>query len=142
MDVELETLLRRFAALAVVAIACPLAFFGGAHVGCATQGLTRSCAGEGVLLVVPVLLIGAGLLASMLAHGWTGLGFVVLGVVGGTLAIPVVASVAGNPVPIDPVVGVFAAIFFLPPALIGYGIGRGLARLRARSRGTGGRDPG
>jgi len=59
-----------------------------------------------------------------------------------TGAIPVVASVAGNPVPIDPVVGVFAAIFFLPPALIGYGIGRGLARLRARSRGTGGRRPG
>ena len=104
MDVEVEvgTLLRRLAALVVVAVACPLAVFGGALLGCATRGLSPSCAIDGIL-VSPVLLVAAGLGAGLLACGWAGLGFVILGVLVGMLAIPVLASVAGNPVPIDPV---------------------------------------
>jgi hypothetical protein len=137
VDVELGTLMRRLAALLVVAVACPVALFGGALLGCATQGLSPSCAIDGIL-VSPVLLAIAGLGASLLAHGRTGLSFVLLGVLIGMVAIPVVASVAGNPVPIDPVQGVIATIWFTPPVLIGYGVGRGLARLRARSPRTGG----
>jgi len=137
VNVEFGALLRRLAALVVVAAACPIALFGGALLGCATQGLSASCAIDGIL-VSPVLLAGAGLGASLLARGWAGLGFVMLGVLVGMLAIPVVASAAGNPVPIDPVQGVIATVWFMPPVLIGHGAGRGLARLRARSRGTGG----
>ena len=137
MDVEVGVLLRRLAALAVVAFACPIALFGGALLGCAARGLSASCAIEGIL-VSPVLLAGAGLGTSLLARGWTGVAFVMLGVLVGMFAIPVVASVAGNPVPIDPVQGVIAILWFMPPVLLGHGVGRGLARLRARSRGTGG----
>ncbi len=137
VNVEMGALLRRLAALVIVAAACPMALFGGALLGCATHGLSASCAIDGIL-VSPVLLAAAGLGASLLAHGRAGLVFVMLGVLVGMVAIPIVASVAGNPVPIDPVQGVIAAVWFMPPVLIGHGVGRGLARLRARSRGTGG----
>ena len=130
-------LARRLAALVIVAVACPLALFGGALVGCAAQGFTASCAINGVL-VSPVLLLLAGLGASLATRGWVGVGFVILGVLVGMAAIPILASIAGNPVPIDPVQGVIATIWFMPPVLIGYGVGRGLARLRAGSRGTDG----
>jgi hypothetical protein len=137
VNIEVDTLLRRLAALVIVAVACPVALFGGALVGCAAQGFSASCAINGVL-VSPVLLVFAGLGASTLARGWVGLGFVIIGVLVGMVAIPVVATIAGNPVPIDPVQGVIATIWFMPPVLIGHGVGRGLIRLRARSRGTGG----
>ena len=137
VNVEVGALLRRLAALVIVAVACPLALFGGALLSCAAQGLSASCAINGVL-VSPVLLVVAGLVASTLARGWVGLGFVILGVLVGLVAIPVVAAVAGNPVPIDPVQGVIATFWFMPPVLIGHGVGRGLMRLRAGSHGTGG----
>ena len=137
VNVEVEALLRRLAALVIVAVACPLALFGGALVSCAAQGLSPSCAINGVL-VSPVLLVVAGLGASTLARGWVGLGFVILGVLVGMVAIPVVAALAGNPVPIDPVQGVIATFWFMPPVLVGHGVGRGFTRLRAGSRGTGG----
>ena len=130
-------LARRLAALVIVAVACPVALLGGALLGCATQGFSASCAINGVL-VSPVLLVFAGLGASLVTRGWVGMGFVILGVLVGMVAIPIVASIAGNPVPIDPVQGVIATIWFTPPVLIGYGVGRGLARLRAGSRGTDG----
>jgi hypothetical protein len=128
---------RRLAALVVVAVACPLALFGGALLNCATQGFSASCAINGVL-VSPVLLFVAGLAASVATRGWVGLAFVILGVVVGMASIPIVASIIGNPVPIDPVQGVIATIWFMPPVLIGYGVGRGVARLRAGSGGSGG----
>ena len=127
---------RRLVALLIVAVACPLALFGLAAVGCAAQGFSPSCAVNAVL-VSPVLLILAGLVASLATGGWVGMGFVILGVLVGMAAIPIVSSMAGNPVPIDPVQGVIATIWFMPPVLIGYGAGRGLARLLARSRGGG-----
>ena len=128
-------LMRRLAALVIVAVACPVALFGGALLGCAAQGFSASCAIDGVL-VSPVLLFFAGLGASLATRGWVGLSFVILGVLVGMASIPIVASVAGNPVPIDPVQGVIATIWFMPPVLIGYGAGRGVARLRARSGGA------
>ena len=127
---ELAALLRRLGALVLVAVACPVALFGGALLGCATRGLSASCAIDGIL-VSPVLLAGAGL-GEPPPRAPTGLGFVMLAVLPGMVAIPVVASIAGNPVPIDPVQGVIATLWFMPPVLIGYGVGRGLARLRAR----------
>ena len=140
VNVEVGALLRRLVALVLVAVACPVALYGGALLGCATQGISASCAIDGIL-VSPILLVGAGLAASVLARGRAGLAFVILGVLVGMLAIPVVASVAGNPVPIDPVQGVIATIWFMPPVLIGHGAGRGLARLRTRRRGAGGPAP-
>jgi hypothetical protein len=137
VEIGLGTFVRRFAALLIVAVACPVALFGGALLGCATRGFSPSCAIDGIL-VSPVLLAIAGLGASLLARGRAGLAFLLLGVLVGMVAIPVAASVAGNPVPIDPVQGVIATIWFTPPVLLGYGVGRGLARLRPRSRGTGG----
>jgi hypothetical protein len=127
---------RRLVALLIVAVACPVALFGGALAGCAAQGFTASCAINGVL-VSPVLLFLAGLGAAVATRGWVGMGFVMIGVLAGMAAIPIVASIAGNAVPIDPVQGVIATIWFMPPVLIGYGAGRGLARLRGRSRGAG-----
>ena len=137
MEITLGTggLTRRLAALVIVAVACPVALFGGALLGCAAQGISASCAINGVL-VSPVLLFLAGLGASLATRGWVGLSFVILGVLVGMASIPIVASVAGNPVPIDPVQGVIATIWFMPPVLIGYGAGRGVARLRARSGGA------
>jgi hypothetical protein len=136
VDVEVGALLRHVAALVVIAAACPVALFGGVLMGCASRDLSATCAFDGVF-VSPVLLAGGGLLASGLASGRAGLGFVILGVLAGMAAIPVVASLAGNPVPIDPVQGVIAAVWFMPPVLLGHGVGRGLARLRSRSRATG-----
>lgn len=139
MEITLQVgrLWRNLGALALVAVACPLALFGGALLGCAAQGMSASCVVNGVL-VSPVLLFAAGLGAGILARGWTGLAIVIAGVLAGMVAIPLVASIAGNPVPIDPVQGVIATIWFTPPVLIGYGAGRGLARLRARASRSGG----
>lgn len=133
MEITLGTsgLARRLVALVIVAVACPVALFGGALLGCAAQGFSASCAINGIL-VSPVLLFLAGLGASLATRGWVGLGVVILGVLVGMASIPVVASIAGNPVPLDPVQGVIATIWFMPPVVIGYGAGRGVARLRAR----------
>jgi hypothetical protein len=127
-----RTLARDVAAVVVVAVACPAALFGGALASCAAQGLTPSCAINGVL-VSPILLVAAGALAGILVRGWRGLALVGGGVVLGLIAIPLVATAAGNPVPIDPVQGVIAMIWFLPPVTLGYGIARGVARLVGRS---------
>lgn len=137
MEITLGTggLMRRLVALVLVAVACPIALFGGALLGCAAQGFSASCAINGVLVSPPLLFL-AGLGASVATRGWVGLGFVILGVLVGMASIPIVASVAGNPVPIDPVQGVIATIWFMPPVLIGYGAGRGVARRRARPGGT------
>jgi hypothetical protein len=135
ITLQVGRLWRNLAALALAAVACIVALFGGALLGCAAQGMTPSCATDGIL-VSPVLLFGAGIGASLLARGWIGLSVVAIGVLVGMAAIPIVASIAGNPVPIDPVQGVIATIWFMPPVLVGYGTGRGVARLRARSRGA------
>jgi hypothetical protein len=127
-----RTAVRDLAALILVAVACPVALFGGALLTCAAQGLTPSCALNGIL-VSPVILLAGGALAGILTRGWPGLGFVTVGVILGLIAIPLLAQTAGNPVPIDPIQGVFALIWFLPPVALGYGVARGVARLVGRS---------
>ena len=127
-----RSIARDIAAIILVAVACPVALFGGALASCAAQGLTPSCAVNGVL-VSPILLLAAGAVAGILTRGWRGLGLVGVGVVLGLIAVPLVAMAAGNPVPIDPVQGVIAMIWFLPPVALGYGIARGLARLTKRT---------
>jgi hypothetical protein len=131
-------LLRDLAALVVAAVACPAALFGGALLGCAAQGLTATCALEGIL-VSPILLFAAGVVAGLLSNGWVGLVFVMGGVLAGMVSIPLLASAIGNPVPIDPVQGVIATLWFLPPVVIGYGLTRGAFRL-VPSRRRGGSD--
>ncbi len=133
---------RDVAAIVLVAIACPAALFGslllgGALLGCAADGLTPRCALNGVL-ISPLLLLAAGFLAGFLTSGWPGLGFVAFGVVAGLVAIPLLTAAVGNPVPVDPFSGLLALFFFGTPVVIGYGIARGVARVRGRSRSTGG----
>lgn len=131
---SLAALARGPVAFLVVAGACPLALFGGALVSCATRGLTASCALEGIL-VSPIVLVAAGAIAALLIRGWAGLTLVVAAVIAGMVSIPLLASAAGNPVPIDPVQGVIATIWFLPPVMIGYAVARGVARLAAGRHG-------
>jgi hypothetical protein len=128
-----RSLVRDLAALVLVAASCPAALFGGALLGCAAQGFTSSCALNGIL-VSPPLLLATGIVAAWLTSGWAGLGIVAAGVLAGMIAIPLLAAAAGNPVPIDPVQGVFATFWFFPPVALGYGIGRGIARLIASRR--------
>jgi hypothetical protein len=129
---------RDVAAIVLVAVACPAALFGslllgGALLGCAEEGLTPDCALNGIL-ISPFLLLGAGFLAGFLTSGWPGLGFVASGVIVGLVSIPLLTAAVGNPVPVDPFSGLFALVFFMPPAVLGYGIARGVARLVGRSR--------
>jgi len=130
---EAGMIVRRLAAILVVAASCPLALFGGALLGCATQGLTARCALDGIL-VSPILLAAAGMVAGLLVRGWGGLGLATLGVLLGMITIPLIATAIGNSVPIDPVQGVIATAWFLPPVLIGYGVGRVVARAVIRPR--------
>ncbi len=132
MSLASRTMIRDMAALFLVAVACPAALFGGALLSCATQGLTAECALNGIL-VSPIILLLAGILAGILTSGWPGLGFVVVGALLGLVTIPLLASSVGNPVPIDPVQGVMALFWFLPPVVLGYGIGRGIVRVVGRS---------
>jgi hypothetical protein len=127
--------LRTLAALVVTVAACPLALFGGALLSCATQGISPSCALNGVL-VSPVLLFAAGVAAGLLVSSWRGLGVVSVGVFLGMLSIPIIAGAIGNPVPIDPVQGVIAMIWFLPPVVIGYAVARGIVRFAVARRRT------
>jgi hypothetical protein len=119
---------RDLAAFIVVVVACPGALFGGALVSCASQGLTATCALQGIA-VSPVILLGAGIVAGLLTAGWGGVGRTVLGLAVGLAVIPLIAGAAGNGVPIDPVQGAIAAMWFGVPLLIGHGLGRGIARL-------------
>ena len=127
-----RTTLRDIAALVLVAVACPAAFYGGALVSCATTDIT-DCAARGTVFVSPLVLVAAGVIAGVLTSGWPGLGFVYFGVIAGLATIPFMASASGNPVPIDPFSGIFAMTLFTLPAALGYGIARGIARILGRS---------
>lgn len=122
--------LRNLAAVMVIVVACPAALFGGALIGCATQGVTVGCALNGIF-ISPFLLIAAGFVSALLAGGRTGITLMAVGLVAGMIAVAVVAGVGGNPVPIDPIQGVIATIWFGFPVALGYGLGRGVVRLFA-----------
>jgi hypothetical protein len=124
------SLLRDILALAIVAFATPLAVFGGANLGCVGQNFSGACAMTAVFISPIILLIG-GALAGVVTRGWTGLMVVVVGTIIGMTVILVLSFGIGDPVPVDPISGTLAAIWFLAPITIGYAIGRLLYRLFA-----------
>jgi hypothetical protein len=125
--------LRDWIALIVVAVACPLAVFGGTNIGCVGQSFSASCVTAAVV-ISPMLLVIAGVGAGLITRGWTGLLMVGVGTVVGMFAILVLSYAAGRPVPVDWFSGVFATFWFMGPIVIGYGVGRLATRLWDRRR--------
>lgn len=134
MQTARSSLVRNVAAVAVIGAGCPIALFGGALIGCASQGFTTSCAMSGLVLA-PLLLIAAGLVAALLARGLAGLVVILVGVALGMTSLLVLAGILGDPLPLDPVQGVIAWVWFITPTAVGYGLGRIGARL-ARALGA------
>ncbi len=124
------SLLRDALALVVTAVACPLALFGGSMLGCVGQGFDPSCA-LNAIVISPVLLLAAGVIAGIASRGWTGLMITFVGALIGMSAILVLSFGIGDPVPVDPISGVIATVWFYAPIAIGYGAGRLVSRLLA-----------
>lgn len=124
---------RNVAAVAIIAAGCPAALFGGALIGCASQGFSTSCAMSGLVLA-PLLLFAAGLVAALLARGLAGVVVILVGVALGMTSLLVLAAVLHDPLPLDPVQGVIAWVWFITPTAVGYGLGRIGVRLAAALR--------
>jgi hypothetical protein len=128
----LPSFVRDLAALVVAFLACPIAVFGGANLGCVgNAGFEGNCAVTMVFISPLVLLLG-GVIAGVLTRGWTGLLMTLIGVVGGMFAILVISNLMGRPVPPDIFTGFVATIWFSVPVTIGYAIGRVVTRLFAK----------
>jgi hypothetical protein len=121
---------RDLVAILVVAVACPVALFGGSMLGCLGQGFSADCA-LNALFIAPLALLVAGIVAGIVTRGWTGMLAVVVGVIAGMSAILVLSFGVGRPVPVDPISGLLATTWFLAPVAIGYGMGRLVWRLMA-----------
>jgi hypothetical protein len=131
------SLLRDVAALVLVAVACPVAVYGGSAAGCiGSGGFEAECALNGVW-IAPLLLGVAGLVAGLITRGWTGLLLVVVGTVIGMTSILVLSVAVGRPVPVDLFSGLIATAWFLAPIVVGYAAGRLVVRLMNPRR----RDP-
>ena len=129
------SLLRDILALVIVALACPLAVYGGSAAACiGTGGLEFECAINGVW-IAPLMLLVAGLVAGFVTRGWTGLLIVLVGTVIGMFSILVISFMVGRPVPVDGFSGIVATIWFLTPIVIGYGVGRVIVRVMATRTG-------
>lgn len=127
--------LRDLIAVVIAAVACPVAVFGGTNLGCVGQGFTSACV-MSAIIISPLILLAAGIATGIVTRGWTGLLLVFIGTVIGMTSILVLSNIAGRSVPVDPISGFIAAVWFLAPLTIGYGIGRVIERLFAT------RDPG
>lgn len=135
-----HSLLRDVAAAVIIAIACPIALFGGSMVGCLGQEFNADCAMT-VAYISPVMLIAAGFVAGLVTRGWTGMMLVLIGLVIGLTVILMLSFSLSRPVNVDPISGLFAAVWFLAPITIGYGLGRLVSHLtesRDESGSTGG----
>ena len=131
MKTPLPSMARDLIALVVAFVACPIAVFGGANVGCVgNTGLEGSCAVT-MVFMSPLILLAAGVIAGLATRGWTGLFVTLVGVVLGMIAILAISNFAGRPVPPDIITGAVATIWFAGPVVLGYGIGRFVARLYA-----------
>ena len=131
MKTPVPSFVRDLIALLVAFVACPVSVFGGANVGCVGHaGFEGDCATT-MVFVSPLILLAAGALAGFVTRGWTGLLVTLVGVVGGMFAILVISNLAGRPVPPDIFTGAIATVWFMVPMVIGYAIGRVLARLFA-----------
>ena len=131
MKIALPNPVRDLMALIVVVVACPIAVFGGANVGCVGHtDFAGSCAVTVIFLSPLVLFIG-GIISGIATSGWTGLLVVLVGMVTGMFAILLISEIAGNPVPLDWFSAVVASFFFGVPIVGGYGISRLVSRLRS-----------
>ena len=95
-------MLRDLIALVVVAVACPVALFGGSMLGCVGQGFDPACA-LNAIYISPVLLLASGAVAGLVSRGWTGLLITFVGTVIGMVAILFVSFDIEQPVPVDPI---------------------------------------
>lgn len=129
---ERWSVLRDLIAVAIIAVACPVALFGGSLIGCMGEGFNADCAMDAVF-ISPIVLIGAGLVAGLVTRGWTGLFEMFVGVFIGMTGLLVLSSAVGRPVPLDPISGIIATIWFGAPVGVGYGIGRVISHLFERS---------
>lgn len=123
--------LRDALAVLAVAVACPVALFGGSMVGCVGQGFTSECA-MSAIVIAPVMLLVAGVVAGFLTSGWLGLFLIWVGVAIGMTAILILTFAVGRPVPLDIFAGAIATVWFLVPVWIGYAGTRLVANLVRR----------
>jgi hypothetical protein len=131
--------LRDLMAVVIAALACPVAVFGGTNVGCVGQGFNSDCA-MNAIFISPLVLLAAGVATGVVTRGWTGMLLVFIGTVIGMTSILVVSYASGRPVPLDPISGLIATVWFLAPLTIGYGMGRLVWRMFASRDGEDGED--
>ena len=128
------SLLRDAIALILIAMACPVAVFGGSAAGCiGSGGFEAECALKGVF-IAPMILAAAGLVAGFVTRGWTGLLIVLVGTIVGMFSILVLSFLVGRPVPVDPVSAFIATVWFLAPVMVGYGVARVIWSVFVRNR--------
>ena len=127
------SLLRDITAFLIVAAACPIALFGGSMLGCIGQGFNAQCA-TSAIGISPVILMLAGAAAGFISRGWTGLLIGFLGNLAGMVFILVLSFGVDDPVPLDPISGIIAMVWFGFPSLAGYGIGYVIWRLAGLGR--------
>lgn len=90
-----HSLLRDILALVIVAVASPIAVYGGSAAGCiGAGGFEFECAINGVW-IAPLMLLGAGVVAGLVTRGWTGLLIVFTGTVIGMTSILGISSSLG-----------------------------------------------
>ena len=123
------SLARDVAVVVLIALMCPVSVFGGANLGCVGHAEFSGTCAVTMIVVSPLILLAGGALAGILTRGWTGLLFVLIGMLAGMVAILMLSQAAGQAVPVDFFSGVVASIFFGFPIVIGYGFARVLAKL-------------
>lgn len=131
MDAPRYSRVRDIVAVVVVAVACPLSVYGGANLGCVGSAEFSSACALSVIFISPIVLLLAGVIAGVISRGWTGYMLVLMGAVIGMTAILFLSYLGGTSVPLDPITGTIATLWFLVPVTVGYGIGRIVQRLFA-----------
>ena len=131
MDAPRHAMMRDLLALVVVVLACPVAVFGGANLGCVGSAAFNGSCALTVIFVSPLILLVGGAIAGISSRGWTGLLVSLVGMVIGMFLILGLSFLAGKPVPVDIFTGVVATLFFGIPIMVGYAIGRVIVRLFA-----------
>lgn len=135
LDTDRYSMLRDLLAFLIVAAAVPVATFGGSMIGCFGQGFSAACA-TSAIAISPVILLVAGATAGFISRGWTGLLIGFLGNLAGMIAILALSFGVDKPVPLDPISGIIAMVWFGFPSLTGYGIGWVIWRLVRMRGGT------
>jgi hypothetical protein len=132
---------RDWLAMILILFAVPLSVFGGTNIACVGQGLSQECSYVGLLLS-PMLLMVAGVVAGLITSGWTGLFVVGTGQIAGQVVILVAAYLSGRPdaVVLDWFSAITATIFFGAPIAIGYGLARGAMLVVGRRKAAAAKD--